>query len=433
MAINLWQIESREYQKRVGGKMRQKWSKKTKAVLLSGLLALMSFANAPAAYAQEALTAEDHAEFRAWLKDFRKQAKKSGYSRATLDAALNDLEPNPKVIHLNNFQPEFSKPIWEYLDGAVSDNRITKGKALLVEHDALLKEIYDIYSIPPRYLVAIWGMETSFGALTGGFNAFEALATLGYKGKRTKFARTQLMAALQIVESGNKSADAMTGSWAGAMGQTQFIPTIYLTFAVDHDGNGTKDIWADLGDVFASTSNYLASSGWQQDRSWGREVTLPQGFDYGLADRSKKLSLTEWSAHGVTFAKGSAIPQLDRMASIIAPAGHQGPAFMIFENFRAVLRYNNSTSYALAVCLLADQFIIGERLNASWPRHERALSRDERMEFQQRLTDLGFDTKGIDGILGANSRAALRDYQRVQAIVPDGFATATILETLRGN
>lgn len=406
-----------------------------KSTAFVALLTLSGLAAGPTpaqAQAQEALTEADHAEFAAWLKDFRKQARATGISKKTLDAALTDISPNPKVLHLNNFQPEHSKPVWEYLDGAISEARVTKGKALLAQHGALLAEIETEYGVPPRYLVAIWGMETSFGAFTGGFNAIEALATLGYKGKRADFGRTQLMAALQIVENGDKAAAQMTGSWAGAMGQTQFIPTTFLTYAVDYDHDGHRDIWSNLGDVFASTANYLEYSGWERDRSWGREVSLPKGFDYALADRNNRMTLAEWSAHGITFANGSAVPALeDRTAAVIAPAGHQGPAFMIFGNFRAILRYNNSTSYALAVSLLADQFIDGEKVAASWPRHERALSRQERMEFQQRLTDLGFDTNGIDGILGANTRSALRAYQRANNEIPDGFATGALLEEIR--
>jgi lytic murein transglycosylase len=397
------------------------------AFAISGIISVPALAQVP----DDVPTKEEQAAFQAWLKDFRKQARKSGISKQTINASLSDLSLNPRVLYLNDFQPEFSKPVWDYLDGAVSENRITKGKALLSEHGPLLKEVQNLYGVPPRYIVAIWGMETSFGALTGGFNALEALATLGYQGKRAKFGRTQLMAALEIVENGDKPADAMTGSWAGAMGQTQFIPTTYMTYAVDHNGDGTRDIWANLGDVFASTSNYLSASGWQPGQTWGREVVLPEGFDFALADRNKKLTLKEWAGHGLKFTNGDAIPGLDRHAAVIAPAGHQGPAFLIFDNFRSILRYNNSTSYALAVSLLADQLIDGDGVSASWPRHEKALSREERLEFQQRLTGLGYDTKGVDGILGANSRRALRDFQRANSAVPDGFATAAWLEKLR--
>jgi membrane-bound lytic murein transglycosylase B len=396
------------------------------------LLALLATSLAtPQAVAQEEITAEDQAQFKAWLKDFRRQAKKSGISKPTLDSSLSGISLNPSVIKANNFQPEFSKPIWDYLDGALSQARIDKGKALYAEHTALLDEIAAIYNVPPRYIVAIWGLESSYGALTGGYNALEALATLGFRGRRAQFGRTQLMAALQIVDNGDKPATAMTGSWAGAMGQTQFIPTTYLTYAIDHDQDGSRDIWSNLGDVFASTSNYLRASGWQQDRSWGREVILPEGFDFALADRNSTQPLAEWSKLGVTFTNGNPVPKIDRPAAIIAPAGHSGPAFMIVENFRVVLRYNNSTAYALAVCLLADLLIDGDPVKASWPRHQRPLTRDERTELQRLLTDKGYDTLGIDGILGANSRKALRAYQKDTGAVPDGFATASVLEGLR--
>jgi membrane-bound lytic murein transglycosylase B len=393
---------------------------------------MLLIAQSPVA-AQETptITDEDRAAFSAWLKDFRNQAQKTGISEQTLNAALGYIAPNPKVIRANEYQPEFSKQIWDYLDTALSETRVDNGKTLLAENADLFAEIEAAYGVQGHYIAAIWGLESSYGALTGGYNVMEALATLGFRGRRMGYGRTQLMAALQIAENGDKAPSEMTGSWAGAMGQTQFIPTTYLSHARDHDGDGHRDIWDNLGDVFASTANYLAASGWTPQQTWGREVMLPEGFDYTMADRNVRKPMTAWSEMNVTFTNGTPLPKLDRVVSIILPGGHKGPAFMIQDNFRTTLRYNNSTAYALAVGLLAEQLLGGEAVQGTWPRDERALSLDEKKEFQSLLTAAGYDTKGIDGILGANSRNALRSYQIDRGLVPDGFATASLLEVLR--
>lgn len=376
-------------------------------------------------------TAEEQAAFASWITDFKTQALASGLSQATLDAAFEGVTLNPRVLKADAYQPEFSKPIWSYLDGAASDYRIQKGKEALATHAPLFEGLQETYEVQARFVIAIWGLESSFGAITGDYSVIEALATLAFNGRRAKFGRTQLMAALEIIEAGDKTAAGLTGSWAGAMGHGQFIPTTYLSYAVDHDGDGKRDIWGNHGDVFASISNYLAQSGWQPDQDWGREVVLPEGFDYAQADRRTLKTMKHWQDAGVTFVDGSPVPDVDRSASIIVPAGHKGPAFLIFQNFRAVLRYNNSTAYALAIGLIADQVAGGPGVNKSWPRDLKALSLDDRKELQQLLTNRGFPSGGIDGIIGGKTRNAIRAFQKQNDRVADGFATSELLQVLR--
>lgn len=378
-------------------------------------------------------SAQEQVAFAAWIEDFKKQARASGLSEKTLLEAFADVHLNPKVLKADAFQPEFSKPIWSYLDGAASPYRIKKGIEALATHKILFEDLQQRYEVQARFVIAIWGLESSFGAITGDYNVIEALATLAFHGRRSKFGRTQLMAALEIIESGDKSVAGMTGSWAGAMGHGQFIPTTYLAYAVDYDGDGRRDIWDNHGDVFASISNYLSSSGWQPGQDWGREVILPAGFDYALADRQNLQTMKEWRALGVTFTNEEPVPDVDRSASIIVPAGHTGPAFIIFQNFRSVLRYNNSTAYALAIGLIADQVAGGPGVTKGWPRDLKPLSKGERKDLQRRLTAHGMPTGGVDGIIGAKTRTAIRAFQKQNELVADGFATTDLLAKLRGN
>lgn len=385
----------------------------------------------PQAKPQSGPSAEEQAAFAHWIEEFKKQARASGLSEKTLEDAFAGIKLNPKVLKADAFQPEFSKPIWSYLDGAASPYRIKKGKEALESHKALFSELQTKYEVQSRFIVAIWGLETSFGAITGDYSVIEALATLAFKSRRAKFGRTQLMAALEIIEAGDKSATELTGSWAGAMGHGQFIPTTYLAYAVDHDGDGKRDIWDNQGDAFASISNYLAKSGWQPDQDWGREVKLPADFDYALADRRTLHTMKDWRAAGLTFMGGEPVPDVDRSASVIVPAGHKGPAFLIFENFRAVLRYNNSTAYALAIGLIADQVAGGPAVQKDWPRDLKPLSKSERKHLQQLLTNRAISTGGIDGIIGGKTRNAIRTFQKQNGMIADGFASTELLNHLK--
>ena len=370
--------------------------------------------------------------FEAWLADLRTEALAAGISAATFDLAFAGVQPNPQVSALDLDQPEFERPIWQYLDAAVSEARVATGRERLAAQRAILERVGGRYGVEPRIIVAIWGLESGYGANVGNNDVIRSLATLAYQGRRRGTFRAFLLQALQILESGEIARDRMIGSWAGAMGQTQFMPAAYLEYAVDHDGDGRRDLWASLPDVFASTANYLSRHGWRTGEIWGLEVALPEGFDYALAEPTLRRSVEEWQALGVRSADGGSLPPTAGGASVLLPAGHRGPAFMVFDNFRVILRYNNATSYALAVGHLADRIDGRPAIRAGWPRGDRPLNRDDRIDLQSRLNDLGYDTGGIDGIVGPNTRAALRAYQRDQGLPADGYPTRQILQRLRG-
>jgi membrane-bound lytic murein transglycosylase B len=376
----------------------------------------------------------DDAAFADWLTAVREEALKAGVAAGTFDRSMRGLRPDEDVVKANESQPEFTKPVWEYLEGALSDTRVARGKALLAENEKLLDSIEARYGVNRHVLVAIWGLESNFGSFQGTKSVVRSLATLGYQGRRMDYGRTQLIAALQIIQNGDIAADRMTGSWAGAMGQTQFIPTTYNAHAVDFDGDGRRDIWNSHADALGSAAHYLGKSGWKTGASWGYEVKLPGGFDYAIADMSVTRSLGDWVEAGVARIDGRPFPggEMAEKASLLLPAGHRGPAFVVMNNFRTVLAYNASTSYSLAVHLLADRFRGRGEIVGSWPRDDRPLGRQERHDLQELLTARGFDTGGVDGIVGFNSRKALRDYQRSIGLPADGYPTPEILERLRG-
>lgn len=372
--------------------------------------------------------------FEAWLDSFRAEAAAAGIREDIIDQAFAGLTINTRVFELNDNQPEFSRSIWDYLDSAVSQTRITNGRAKLAENRNLLSLIEQAYGVDAEILVAIWGLETSYGSFMGNHDAIQALATLAFEGRRTGYGRSQLIGALKIIQNGYANRDDLKGSWAGAMGHTQFIPTTYLAYAVDHNGDGRRDIWGNLGDVFASTANYLSASGYRRDEAWGTEVKLPEQFDYALADRKVRKAVAEWAGMGLKPARGTSLigaydPNI--RARLILPAGAGGPAFLTFDNFNAILTYNRSTSYALAVSLLSDAAAGGEgSINAAWPRSDRPLSLSERKDLQRALTEKGYNPGPVDGIIGAGTRAALRAWQRDNELPADGYASATILEAL---
>lgn len=370
-------------------------------------------------------------DFAAWVKDFNQEASDAGISSATRIAALGGLEFNQKVLDRDAYQPEFVKPVWGYLQTAVSPTRVRNGRVKFAANKTLLNEVTQQYQVPPQLIVAIWGLETAYGATFGGFNVVESLATLGYAGRRPAYWRQELLAALRIIDHGDIPASGMIGSWAGAMGHTQFMPSSYQTRAVDYNSNGKRDIWNEMGDVFASTSNFMNKARWQPGESWGAAVKLPADFDWALADRSVKKSVADWAELGVKSLSASQLPSSTGEAWILLPAGHRGPAFLVLPNFRAIMRYNNSTSYALAIGLLSDRIAGAPEQRFNWPTELQALTREQRKELQSLLTAKGFDTQGVDGILGSNSRNALRAWQLENGLVPDAFATVEQLELLR--
>ena len=370
--------------------------------------------------------------FTAWIKDFRKEALAAGIEPSVYDRAMSGLNPDPEVIAADRNQPEFSKTVWSYLESALSDKRVSNGQAMLRMHRKALDRIEKAYGVDRRIVVAIWGLESAYGQFTGSLPVLRSLATLGYEGRREDFAKSQLIAALKIVQAGDITPDRMLGSWAGAMGQTQFIPTTYLIHAVDFDGNGRRDIWGSAVDALASTAHLLSRSGWKTGEDWGFEVKLPAGFDYAQADMAEKRSVAEWRKLGVRMAEGGALPKRDDKmdAAILLPSGHRGPAFLVMPNFKAILAYNNSTSYALAVGLLSQRFSGDGQITASWPKDERPLKRAEREALQRALTNAGYDTQGVDGIIGYNTRQAIRRYQKAHGLPADGHPTDRLLRQL---
>ncbi|WP_271410584.1 lytic murein transglycosylase [Pseudomonas sp. Q1-7] len=368
--------------------------------------------------------------FSAWRDGFRREALAQGIDAATFDHAFAGVTPDPSVINADRSQPEFTRPVWEYLEGAISPYRVRKGQALMAEHAATLDAIEQRFGVDRETLVAIWGMESSFGQFMGDKSVIRSLATLAYEGRRPEFAHAQLLAALQILQHGDIQPGSMLGSWAGAMGQTQFIPTTYNSHAVDFDGDGRRDIWNSSADALASAAHYLRASGWRNGRPASLQVQLPQGFDYAHADAEIRKSVAQWQAMGVEVGpQGAGLTH--ESASLLLPAGHRGPAFLVLDNFRAILKYNNSSSYALAVSVLGQRFDGGGQIAGSWPRDERPLSRSERVELQESLAAAGYDPGSPDGIIGANTRKAIRGYQQRLGWPADGHPNQDLLERLR--
>jgi membrane-bound lytic murein transglycosylase B len=376
--------------------------------------------------------------FQRWLADFWPAASAAGVSRSTFERAFRGVAPDPEVLEKARYQPEFVRPMWEYVERAVSDQRIATGRQMLQQYRPVLDAVESRYGVDRHILVAIWGMESSYGEVLDNpkivRNVVQSLATLAYADpRRARFGREQLIAALKILERGDIQPERMTGSWAGAMGHTQFIPTTYEAYAVDFDGDGRRDLWGSPVDALASAANYLAKSGWVTGRTWGYEVALPQGFDFGLADREASMTLAEWQRHGVRRADGSAFTRLDDKAELVLPAGANGPGFLMTRNHFVIKRYNNATSYALAVGHLADRLRGSGTFVQDWPRGERPLNEAERRELQERLARAGLYEGAIDGKLGPLSRSAIRAYQQQAGVPPDGHAGAVLLEWLRGN
>lgn len=320
-----------------------------RTLILLGLVAGVAAAVLPAS-----AQAQDQA-FSAWLEALRAEASHRGIQAATLDAALRDVAVLPRVIELDRKQPELTLTFAQYLQRVIPDTRVQTGQQLLKQHQTLLHQVAKTYGVPAPVIVALWGIESDYGRRTGGFSVISALATLAYDGRRSAYFRRELLDALKILDEGHISPAQMTGSWAGAMGQSQFMPSSFIKRAVDYNDDGRRDIWTTLGDVFASTANYLARAGWRKGQLWGREVKLPADFDTALAGLNSQKSLADWQALGVRRANGRDLPTVDRQASIILPSEASEPAFMVYHNYRVFLQWNRSTYFALAVSQLADR------------------------------------------------------------------------------
>jgi membrane-bound lytic murein transglycosylase B len=391
-----------------------------------------------AAFLLAALTKAGWADpgFDRWVQDFWPAARSAGVSRATYDAAFRGVTPDPEVLEKARYQPEFVKPLWEYVDKRVSEKRISSGREMLARYAALLDRIELGYGVDRHILVAIWGLESSYGEVLSDpkivKSVIRSLATLAYADpRRARFGRQQLIAALKILERGDISVAGMTGSWAGAMGHTQFIPTTYQAYAVDFDGDSRRDLWNSPADAIASAANYLSKAGWVGGKTWGYEVILPRDFDYRIADREASRPIGEWMRLGIRRAQGGDFPRPADEAELLVPAGAGGPAFLLLRNHFVIKRYNNATSYSLAVGHLADRLRGGDAFVQPWPVGERPLTREEAAELQERLSRAGHYQGTIDGKIGPKSRAAIRAWQRSRGLVADGFAGLRLLEALR--
>ena len=326
-------------------------------------------------------------------------------------------------------QPEYVKPIWSYLTHLITDKRLSLGREKLLEEQAILAQLEEQYGVPRGILVAIWGVETNYGSNKGYFPVLQALATLGYQGKRAKFGRQQLLAALEILQTGDVKLEDFKGSWAGAMGHTQFIPTTYQGYAADGTGDGVRNIWTQPHDALASTANYLKVSGWKRGLPWGFEVRVPDDFDFALADLKRLEPAAFWRARGVQAYHGELGDELGNMA-IFAPGGLRGPVFLVTVNFKALLRYNTAPAYALAVGHLSQRFTEAASFDRPWPMTDRPLLPEEISVLQNALNVAGYQAGEADGILGTSTRRAVRDYQRDANLVADGFATPGLLSHL---
>lgn len=368
--------------------------------------------------------------FAQWIARFRASARAAGIDEATLNAGLEGVQLRHRAVEADRAQPEFTRPLWDYLNTAVSPTRISSGQQKLAAVRAEADAAAARYGVPVTVLMAIWGIESNYGSNYGDVPVFDALATLGFEGRREAWARGELLAALQILQRGHIERDRMIGSWAGAMGQTQFMPSSYLAYAVDADQDGRRDIWGSMADVLASTAHYLARAGWRPQEPWGIEIQLPEGFDPARADPAVRQSSAQWRAEGARAYGGEPLPEMAD-AAILMPTGVRGPAFIVGRNFDAILRYNNSTSYALSVGLLSQRIGGGPGVQAAWPVDLRALTRTEIVALQTALNRQGFDSGAPDGQVGPATRKALRAFQRTVGLPADGYPTEAVLLLLQ--
>ncbi len=376
--------------------------------------------------------AQSQSGFQRWVKNFRAVALQNGITARTYDRAFRGVKLNARVVQLDRKQSEFSRQIWDYLDTATSPKRVKNGQAMLVKYKSVLSQIEQKYGVDKEVVLAVWGLESSYGKNMGDINIIEALATLAYDGRREKFGRRQLLEALRIIQRGDITANRMMGSWAGAMGHTQFIPTSYQAYAQDFDGDGKRNVWdvRDPSDALASTANYFHKSGWVKGQPWGIEVKLPKGFYYGNASLKVKATPARWTELGVRTVRGNKIPNYGQ-GSVFLPAGSDGPAFIVFKNFGVIKRYNNANSYAMAVGHLAQKIKGGGAFAKEWPRGPGALKLGEKLEVQTLLNRAGYDLGEPDGIIGPKTIDAVTAVQIAWGQQPSGKADQDFLRVLR--
>ncbi|PHS26956.1 MAG: hypothetical protein COA85_05600 [Robiginitomaculum sp.] len=370
--------------------------------------------------------------FADWRADFMERAINKGFDAGLVKRTFGDLALDPEVLKRDGTQPEFTRTMADYLKGVLSEGRIAQGRKMLAQNAAVFEKISAFYHIPPEVLSAVWGLESAYGRIQGGFDVVRSLATLAHDGRRKDWAEGELFAVLQILTKGHASRDEMKGAWAGAMGQTQFLPSSYLAYAVDWDHDGHKDIWASSADALASTANYLSRNGWRANEPWGVEVELPEGFPYALAEDTV-LSIGSWSVRSAVRADHAiwSMKEQGRPAWLLLPAGYKGPAFLVSKNFLVFKKYNNSTAYALGVGLLSEVLAGRTTVRAPWPVSTAPLSRTQIKALQAALNRSGLKAGKPDGIAGPNTRRALRSFQAANHLVPDGYLDRAVFEVIQ--
>ncbi|AZC01477.1 lytic murein transglycosylase [Acinetobacter pittii] len=384
------------------------------------------------------MTSEDYTpnnNFQSCLANLRSQAIAAGVSGTTYDRYTQNLTPDYSVIDKLNYQPEFSTPIWDYLSGLVDEERVELGKQKLAQYRDVLNRASQTYGVPPETIVAVWGVESNFGDISGKYPLLQALGTLSCEGRRQNYFRTEFFATMRILQRGDLTEDQLKGSWAGAFGHTQFMPSTYERLAVDFDGDGRRDLVSSTADALASTANFLNKAGWQTGMPWGFEVKVPHGMSIDGEGRRSKKALSSWSARGVTRIDGSPLVQGalsgNTSAGLMAPAGVNGPVFLVFKNFDAIYSYNAAESYGLAIAHLSDRLKGAGPFVSSWPTDDPGTSRAERREIQQFLINRGYDIGAVDGLIGDKTRVAIRQEQTRLGLNPTGRAGQQILRAFR--
>ncbi len=371
--------------------------------------------------------------FEAWKQDFIGRAVAKGYDSTMVRNLILPAQISEKALDRDKTQPEFTQPVWTYVDNAVNATRLNGGRSQLSETRTVFDAIEQRYQVPRSLLTAIWGLESAYGKIQGNYDLISALSTFSFEGRRSAFGEQQLFAVLDMLQKGYVRPDQLKSSWAGAMGMTQFIPTTFRDYAVDFNGDGNKDLWQSKEDALGSAAHYLSRHGWEWQRPIYEEVELVDGFDYALSD-GRKLSVRKWLERGVQVPVGARRPSsyYDMPAKLLVPAGHKGPKLLTFKNFDVIKRYNNSTSYALGIAGLGMALDGQVPIRTPWPREDEPLSRTDKENMQRRLTALGYDTKGVDGQIGPNSRKAIRAWQAANGLIPDGYVEQTIFKKIMG-
>jgi len=392
--------------------------------LLSGMIVLTGWMFTHYVYA-------DNHHFSECISRIESQARTEGISDKTVNHVLNKAKHIPRVIELDRRQPEFTQTFANYFNTRINDERIQRGRELLARHRTLLNQIQQETGVPAQYLVSFWGLETNYGGHFGDWSLPDSLATLACDPRRSTFFTQELLNAMRILDAGDISPERMIGSWAGAMGHMQFMPSTFLRYAKDVDGDGRRDLWSSIPDAMGSAANFLRQLGWTPGLDWGQEVRLPPSFDYSLAGRDQMLSLTDWAKHGVTSAAGATLAPTEQKAALLVPAGHQGPAFLVSKNFHVIMRWNRSEFYALSVGHLADRIAGATALHRAPPVDNVKITREQVRQLQMDLFALGIDAGEADGVMGSLTRQAISRFQQNTQRIADGHLDAALLIAIR--